>query len=1411
MMVSVWRGTVAVTAGIAIALATAGTAAASSPAWKLYAVTGPTNLPPRQSEVQRLAVEAEGGSFTLAQRTAVGEGTLGFADGFAEAKSGSNLVAVTFPLAGTFAVGQSVSGVGIPGGTTVVGLSGTPAEPVLELSDDATITEEIFIEAASKEVRGVTTSSGGFHVGDEISGEGIPSDTSIVAASAGTLTLSNLVTGGGTVSLSGEERTTSIAYNATAESLQTALESLPALGSGAVSVSGGPGGEVTTPYFLTFRGALADTNVAELSGDRSALLGVHSNVHVFTVVPGGAGTGELAISLVNVGGAPSIGTVTVQIGPLPPGIVLAGPPSAIEAEGEWTCAGEAGKPVAAGETVATCTSHSLVRADQPDTVLNLPLEVDSADAQTLSTRVTVSGGGVTTPVSYEAPITISLQPAAPGIQVFWAGAYDADGNPSTQAGGHPFAALTAFSVNTVRSRSGGIIPAADTRNVNVDLPPGFTANPLVMPRCPQSTITFGNLPGEPPACTAATYAGTLIPFVSGFNAGAGFGAETGAIPFVDDVPAPGTAAEFTTMIGPAMQSVVGSVRAEEDFGVRASAPNIPPVLKFYGSVAAFNGEPAGAQGRAFLVNPTDCAQQREELEQGRGPATRIEADTWQQPSVFDKAEDPLPLLTGCQALTSAWLGQGPEPSNERPSFTFQPTTTRAASPAGATARLHIPQAGLSNMKKLATADLKKAIVTLPQGLALNPSSANGLEACSEAQIGYLGSGFPSPNPVRFNELAPSCPDGSKLGTFEISTPLLEEKLEGTIYLAAQEENPFGSLIALYLVVESPRFGITLKLGGEVRPDPTTGQLTATFDNNPQLPFEDLTLHFRGGGGRSELATPEVCGHYQTTGSLTPWSAESGEAAQIEEQGFTVSSGCAASPASRPFAPSFEAGTSNPVAGAYSPLVIKVNRDDGEQELTKLNFTLPEGLIGNLASAPYCSDAAIEAARAKSGRSEQASPSCPAASQIGSVDAAAGVGSEPIHVGGHAYMAGPYEGAPLSAVVITPAVAGPFDLGDVVVRAPLFVNSTTAQITAKSDALPTILKGIPLKLRSVAITLDRSNFTLNPTSCAAMTVTASIGSSNGATANPSNRFQVGGCTGLPFKPTLSATTQGKASKANGASLVVKIAAKPGEANIGKVNLQLPLQLPSRLTTLQKACTEAQFNINPAACPADSVIGSATAHTPILQVPLSGPAYLVSHGNAAFPDVEFMLQANERGGNIEIVLDGGTQIKKGITYSNFETVPDAPISSFETVLPTGPHSILTTNLPASDNYNLCGQALKMPTTLTGQNGAVLKQSTPIAVTGCPPSIKVMKHTVKGKTATFVVSVPSAGKLTAKGAGLTSAAKTVSAAKSITLKVKLNKKEQAFLARHPHRKLKLHVKLQFTPKKGARLSTSVAVLIG
>ena len=338
------------------------------------------------------------------------------------------------------------------------------------------------------------------------------------------------------------------------------------------------------------------------------------------------------------------------------------------------------------------------------------------------------------------------------------------------------------------------------------------------------------------------------------------------------------------------------------------------------------------------------------------------------------------------------------------------------------------------------------------------------------------------------------------------------------------------------------------------------------------------------------------------------------------------------------------------------------------------MTLPPGLTGKIAGIEQCPQGAIEAAQHRSGEGEgtleQNSPSCPSGSEVGVVHVGAGSGN-PYYVTGRAYWAGPYEGAPFSLVIVTPAVAGPFDLGTVVVRAGLFINPSTAQVTVKSDPFPTILDGIPLDIRSVGVEVNRSGFILNPTSCNVMAVTGEEMSTAGQTASLSDRFQAGGCTNLPFHPLFTASTQGSASKAGGASLVVKVVPGPGQANIAKVDLTLPKQLPARLTTLQKACTEAQFNANPAGCPEGSVIGSATAHTPILNNPLVGPAYLVSHGGAAFPDVEFVLQGEN---GIEIVLDGGTQIKNGITYSKFETVPDEPISSFETVLPEGPHSAL-----------------------------------------------------------------------------------------------------------------------------------------
>jgi hypothetical protein len=656
--------------------------------------------------------------------------------------------------------------------------------------------------------------------------------------------------------------------------------------------------------------------------------------------------------------------------------------------------------------------------------------------------------------------------------------------------------------------------------------------------------------------------------------------------------------------------------------------------------------------------------------------------------------------------------------------------------------------------ELAAANLKDTVVKLPAGVAINPSAATGRGACpltGPEGINLPGSGEPGEGePAR-------CPDDSKVGTVEVHTPLIDHPLPGAVYLAKQTSNPFGSLIALYIAIDDPQSGIVVKLAGKVEPDPVTGQLTATFPNNPQVPFEDFTLNFFG-GPRATLTTPSTCGTYTTTSDLTPWSTPEGADA-FPSDSFQINTAagggpCVSSESQQPNTPSFQAGTTSPLAGTYSSFVMHLSRENGSQHISAIDLTLPPGLTGKLAGVSQCSEAQLATATARGnlgeGKLEQTSPSCPSNSRVGTD--IAGVGSGALfYVEAPIYLAGPYEGAPFSLAIVTPVVAGPFDLGTVVVRAALYINPETAQVTVKSDPIPAIIKGVPTDLRFDEARIDRPEFTLNPTSCEPMSVTGQAISTLGQAASLSSRFQAAGCQGLPFKPTFSASTLGKTSKANGASLTVKVSQKYGEANIHKVALTLPLALPARLTTLQKACTEAQFAANPAGCPPGSFIGAATAHTPLLDAALTGPAILVSHGGAAFPDVEFLLQ----GEGVQITLDGKTDIKKGITFSRFETVPDAPIGSFETVLPQGPHSVLTAN------GNLCAltktvtssrkvtrrihghttrvtvkvkkqvaQPLQMPTTIIGQNGARVTQTTNIAVAGCATAKAKKKAKAKPK---------------------------------------------------------------------------------
>jgi len=906
-----------------------------------------------------------------------------------------------------------------------------------------------------------------------------------------------------------------------------------------------------------------------------------------------------------------------------------------------------------------------------------------------------------------------------------------DGRSDLQAGDHPYDLSTRFDMSTVMgvSTDNEYAPTSvgGVRDVVADLPLGFVGSAVATPKC-----TFGELQGYPKGCPLDTLVGHITAEPKGLITVSGG--------IYNMVPEHGVVAEFGYKDLLHNTHVIVAMVAPTPSGyvTRAVAREVPQIslsnvtTTFYGDPGVKQEEVARLEGRepravtpsTMFTNSSDCS--------GEPLRTTLYMDSWQRPGAKNPDGSPdvdgpgwasvsseEPPVTGCDELRFT-----PE------AFSLQPDTVTADSASGLTFDLRVAQDEQPNT--LATPPLRDATVTLPAGLISNPSAASGLTGCSEAQIGWLGPVGPgNAGLTNFSEAAPECPESSKIGTVEVHTPLLDGPLVGSMYVASQNENPFSTILAAYVVIDDPTTGVIVKIPGKLTLDPGTGQITGEFTESPQMPFSELRMRFFG-GSRADLATPEGCGTYTSNGVLTPWSApDSGPPASVSSS-FQISSGCTPG-----FSPAFAAGTSSPQAAGYSPFTLTFSRQDSEQEISGLTVSLPPGLTAKIAGVAKCPEAAIQAAAAPSrtAAAEIAAPSCPATSEIGSVQASGGVGGEPLYIDtGKAYLTGPYKGAPLGIAVIVPVKAGPFDLGDVVVRTALYIDPSNAHVTAVSDPFPTIIDatgadghtdGFPIRMRSITINLNRNTYILNPTSCSQMSINATFTSTTGTQAPAGLRFQVGGCRELAFKPVFTAATIGHASKANGASLTIHVKTTPGQANIAKVHTELPKQLPSWLPTLQKACLAKVFEANPAACPAASNVGVATAVSPLIATPFKGPAYLVSHGSAAFPDLEIVLQSED----ITLILDGKTDIKHGITISNFETVPDAPVTNFELELPTGPNHVLATNVPEKLNHNLCSQKLTIPTLITAQNGATLKQTTNITITGCKPTKK--HKTTKHKT--------------------------------------------------------------------------------
>jgi hypothetical protein len=774
------------------------------------------------------------------------------------------------------------------------------------------------------------------------------------------------------------------------------------------------------------------------------------------------------------------------------------------------------------------------------------------------------------------------------------------------------------------------------------------------------------------------------------------------------VPEANEPADFQFVVEGAPVNLQVVVSQETGYAVRVIVAGVPKAAEIEGTSVVFFGTPdtdhnvfdknTGASNVAFLTSPVDC---------DAGPLTaRVSTDSWENPGSWSASGAPelndpawksktvsvYPDITGCDALQF------------NPSITLTPDTTQADEPTGVSVDVHVPQAP-DQFPDVATPELKDATVTLPAGMSLSPSAADGLQACSNQQIG-LDSSEPS-----------NCPNGSVLGTVKVSTPLLEQPLQGQVFLGEPECDPCDSVDAadgkqLRIYIEAYGSGVRIKREGRVYANPSTGQLTTRFDENPQEPFEDLELHFAG-GLRAGLATPQTCGPAVTTADFSAWSSPV-TADGIPTTSFNVDwdGNGGACPQSTPFNPSFSAGTSNPNAGQFSPFTLTFGREDREQDLAGIQVHMPEGLLGILKGIPLCAEP------------QAAQGMCSEASRIGTMTVAAGPGAHPFYEKGSIYLTESYGGAPFGLSIVVPTVAGPFNLGLVVVRAKIDVDPTTTALTVTSDPFPQVIDGIPLRLRAANVTIDRPGFIFNPTDCEKLQISATISSAQGAQANVTAPFAVAGCAGLPFGPKFKVSTSGHTSRADGASLDAKLIFPTGpQSNISHVKVELPKALPSRLTTLQKACPSTTFAANPAACPSGSIVGIARAVSPLLPEALSGPAYFVSHGGEAFPNLIVVLQ----GYGVRLDLIGATFInKKGITSSTFTNVPDVQVSSFELYLPQGPDSALAAN------GNLCTQKLVMPSTFTAQDGAVLKQNTKIEVTDCPKTKKKAKASKTGRSA-------------------------------------------------------------------------------
>ncbi|HUB36142.1 MAG TPA: hypothetical protein VL972_04905, partial [Solirubrobacteraceae bacterium] len=758
--------------------------------------------------------------------------------------------------------------------------------------------------------------------------------------------------------------------------------------------------------------------------------------------------------------------------------------------------------------------------------------------------------------------------------------------------------------------------------------------------------------------------------------------------------------------------------------------NVSTTLPLISSVLVLKGNIGNTGRGGFITNPSSC--------QGPGPATTNTVKLTSTGNAVAPRAYETPIGTeGCNGASPF------SPVPFAPEFALTPETKQSDSPDGITTELKIPHdpspAGID------TSQVKTTIATLPPGMTMNPSAAAEVtESCTPAQARINSSTF-----------GVGCPGKSKIGTDVIQVPTLPEgSLTGNMYLGGPEGGgPItGPPYTVYLNAESTRYGVDVRVKGTVTPNEETGQLTAKFETLPEQPFSNAILKFSG-GALAPIANPLACGTATSTTSIEPYIGSF--ATKGPSSSFAVDSNNAGGACASPLPFSLSQSTVNQApgnGGAPTSYTVSIDRGEGQQYISQVKTVLPAGLVGLLPSVTKC------------GEPQASKGECPSASQIGVVGVTAGAGPTPYAFSGPVYLTGPYGGAPFGLSIVVPAVAGPFNLGNVVTRGTLDVEPYTARVVATSN-VPTIVKGIPLRLRHIAVNINKQSFLQNPTNCGKLSTDTTLsgfttlGVAGSATQTISTPFQVSNCNKLAYKPKFGAATGAKTSKANGASIETTLNIPAGDANTKSVLVQLPKQLPSRLTTLQKACPEKTFASDPYHCPSGSFVGGVRANTPTLATKLKGPAILVSHGGEAFPDLDLLLE----GEGVRVILVGNTKITKGITTTNFANTPDDPVSSITVNLPIGPHSALAAN------GDLCKSKLVMPTTIVAQNGVKVKQNTTVKVTNCPVQV-VGKQTV-GNVAYLTVRTFSPGRISGKGSGLANTfRKLKQAQKAASLKVPL-----------------------------------------